>query len=97
VSRAYDFSKTCEGNYTFNAIDLFHYVDESNNAVPIKADAKAHDLTLRGVLLSAVEHGLGSSDVEHEEAVFRSCTATQQSQINTAITEARSYVFSSIR
>jgi peptidyl-Lys metalloendopeptidase len=97
VSKAYDFSKTGEGKYTFNAINLFHYIDESNNAVPIKADVKAHDLTLRGVLLSAVEHGLGPSGVEREEAIFNFCTPAQQSQTNPAITAARSYVFNSIR
>jgi peptidyl-Lys metalloendopeptidase len=50
LSRAYDFASTGEGEYTFTANKLFHYIDHSKNVVPITATVEPYKVTITGPL-----------------------------------------------
>ncbi|KAF9463906.1 peptidyl-Lys metalloendopeptidase [Collybia nuda] len=91
LSKGYDFGSSGPGKYTFSIVGKFHRVDSSKHAVSIQATTRSHQLTLKGDL-SIANH---QPDM-HGLATFVNCNATQQSQVNTAITNAKTYVTGSI-
>jgi len=84
LSEAYNFSKSGEGAYSFEANNLFYIVDSSNKAVPLYANAEAHTAKLVGKLAVV-------RPAELKRATFVGCSSTQQSQLNTAASSAQSY------
>lgn len=93
MSEAYNFTSTGEGAYAFEARNLFHVVDASNKIVPVYANAEAHTARVSGKL--AVARPEPNSELG-KRATFRSCTATQQTLLNTAAANAQSYAASSL-
>ncbi|KAF9463907.1 hypothetical protein BDZ94DRAFT_1257728 [Collybia nuda] len=91
LSKGYNFKESGPGKYTFHAASLFHYVGSGRRAVPINTITRSHQLTLRGNL-SPVDRNPGV----HEFAMFNNCTAVQQTNIESAITGARTYVSNAI-
>jgi peptidyl-Lys metalloendopeptidase len=91
VAAAYNFTNA--GDYEIEASNLFHYVDNSGNVVPIQADiASTHTAKLDGNLVSSI---VSKRSMEHslvKRASFKSCSSTQSSQINTALTTTTTYV-----
>ncbi|TFK72453.1 peptidyl-Lys metalloendopeptidase [Pluteus cervinus] len=85
LSRAYDFSNSGEGAYKVQAHNLFHIINDDKLDL-IYAISEGHTAQVSGPLSSA-------SPVGHlgRRAMFRSCSANQQAQLNDAIPAAQSY------
>lgn len=87
LSEAYNFSDSGEGDYAFEANNLFYIIDSSNKAVPLYANAEAHTAKLVGKLAVV-------RSTQVKRATFNGCSSTQQSQLNTAASSAQSYASS---
>ena len=56
MSETYDFTFSGAGSYTFEAHNLFHYVESAaSSAVPIYAQTSAHEASISGSLATHVE------------------------------------------
>jgi peptidyl-Lys metalloendopeptidase len=85
VSKAYNFTSTGEGAYTFEARNLFYIVDANNKAVPLYANvANAHTTKLFGKLVVA-------QPVLSRRASYVGCSVSQQSQLASAASQAQAY------
>ncbi|KAF8068946.1 hypothetical protein FPV67DRAFT_1625073 [Lyophyllum atratum] len=87
LSEAYNFTKSGEGAYSFEANNLFYIVDSANKAVPLHATGEAHHAKLLGKLAVV-------RPAELKRATFNGCSSTQQSGLNTAASSAQSYAAS---
>ncbi|KAF9463910.1 hypothetical protein BDZ94DRAFT_577573 [Collybia nuda] len=91
LSKRYNFKDSGPGKYTFDTAGLFYYVDNDKRAVSIKAATKSHQLVLQGKLSAP-----NRRSVERKFATFDNCTAVEQTDINSAVTNARAYVADAI-
>ncbi|TFK72462.1 deuterolysin M35 metalloprotease [Pluteus cervinus] len=87
LSEAYDFSASGEGSYDVEARNVFQIVQDDNKLDTIYASAEAHTAEVVGSLTprAAPTGHMG------KRATFRSCSSTQQSQLNAAATSAQTY------
>jgi peptidyl-Lys metalloendopeptidase len=92
LASVYNFTSSGEGSYHFEASNLFHYVDPTTKApVAIHATAEAHELAVTGNLVAPrPDAQIG------KRATFNGCSATQQTQLNTAASSAQSYASSAL-
>ncbi|CCA71303.1 related to peptidyl-Lys metalloendopeptidase Precursor-Chlorophyllum molybdites [Serendipita indica DSM 11827] len=93
LSASYNFTTT--GDYEIDASNVFHYRDASGNAVPIVADVEnALTAKLTGSTISSkiAKRNMSLS----KRAKFASCSSTQQSQTNTALTTTMSYLSNAV-
>jgi peptidyl-Lys metalloendopeptidase len=85
VSRAYNFTLTGAGAYTFQARNLFYIVGANNKPVPLYANVvDAHTTKLSGKL--AV-----SRPAISRRATYVGCDTSQQSDLVGAASQAQSY------
>lgn len=89
LSAAYNFTKV--GDYDVEASTTFYYKDAAGSPVPIQASlASVHSAKLSGSLVSSTIAKRSSNLVKR--ASFASCSSSQQSSINTALTTTTTYV-----
>ncbi|KAL0951697.1 hypothetical protein HGRIS_008373 [Hohenbuehelia grisea] len=89
LATAYNFTRTGEGSYNFEADNLFHYIDNQNNIVPIYADAAAYTARISG-RLAVVEPTL------FKRARFVGCSSDQQSKLDEAAKVAQTFAAESL-
>ncbi|TFK72461.1 zincin [Pluteus cervinus] len=87
LSEAYNFSTSGEGSYDVEARNVFQIVQDGDKLDTIYASNEAHTAEVVGSLTSrAIPAGhLG------KRATFRSCSSTQQTQLNQAAPNAQTY------
>lgn len=88
MSKAYNFTQSGTGKYNIEANNLFHYVDDSSNAVPIYADAAAHETSLAGPL--AVSRRSASPSLQ-KRYTYNGCSTTEQTGLKAAAPAAQTY------
>ncbi|KAF8627321.1 hypothetical protein AX15_004400 [Amanita polypyramis BW_CC] len=87
LSKAYDFSTSGAGEYTIRASGCFYVVDALGDAIPSYAEI-AHHIAKIGVKLVLPQ----KKPVPERRPKFAGCTASQESQIASAIPVAERYV-----
>lgn len=88
VSSTYDFVSSGEGDYKFEPSNVFQYMSPNGGLLEIIADHQPTNLKLSGLLSKPVETAEGSIE---KRATFVGCSASQQSDINTAVGNADKY------
>lgn len=92
VGQAYNFVTSGAGAYTFEASNLFHYVNADNEIVEIRADHETTSLKVAGILSADRKvASIPRSRVFGKRATFTGCSADQQTGLNAAIPAAESY------
>jgi len=91
LGSAYDFTNCGPGSYTFEASNLFHYVNENGDIVGIRADNHPTGLSLSGVLsnIHDVSHPISRST--RKRATFNGCSSEQQGVLDTAVDVGQGY------
>ncbi|CAE6506031.1 unnamed protein product [Rhizoctonia solani] len=89
LAGVYNFTQSGEGAYSFDAGNLFNYVDESGQLKTIEASSNSHQFKLAGKLVAPTGH---TSSLSRRAVTYTGCTSTQQSQISTAATSSNTYV-----
>ena len=80
MSETYDFTFSGAGSYTFEAHNLFHYVESAaSSAVPIYAQTSAHEASISGSLEIHVESL--ATELE-DDPTFIGCNATQTNSLS---------------
>lgn len=84
MSTTYNFTATGEGAYNFEARNLFHIVDSDKTITPLYADVETHAAKISGKLAIA-------KPAIQKRATFVGCSATRQTQLNAAASQAQTY------
>ncbi|KAF9502271.1 peptidyl-Lys metalloendopeptidase [Pleurotus eryngii] len=84
LSTTYNFTATGEGAYNFEARNLFHIVDSDKTITPLYADVEPHAAKISGKLAVA-------KSALQRRATFVGCSATRQTQLNAAASQAQTY------
>ena len=89
VTHTYDFAQSGEGHYTIEPSDKFYVVDDvTGKVVPVIATSSSHSVHISGNLRVPRARGVD------RRAVFQSCSSSQQSLLNTAISNTLSLISS---
>jgi peptidyl-Lys metalloendopeptidase len=93
VSKAYDFTTSGSGPYSFEARKLFYYVHLSNSTVvPIQADiSTTHQASVSGTLAIA-RRSIAFNTRVRRRATFNGCSNIEMLNLQHAASAAQSYV-----
>nr|VWO97136.1 Uncharacterized protein [Ganoderma boninense] len=96
ISAAYNFTSTGYGTYTIEPSDLLHAVGSNNEISEIHADVEPFAATIAAgkLVVARPSHPTGGSLAKR--ATFTNCTASQQTQVNTAASGAQNYASTSL-
>jgi len=88
LSKVYNFAQPSSGYYTFEARNIFYYMEPSSSAISaLYANSPVHKALVPGHFLS-VRQG----PVSPPEKIFLGCTDAQHSTLTTAGAQAKTYI-----
>jgi peptidyl-Lys metalloendopeptidase len=95
VSKAYNFTFPGAGLYTFEAHNLFYYINTSA-AIPIYAHTLAHESFISGRLVVRGANLVFSAKLAAAPTFF-GCNDHQKAALSTAISDATTYLQSALQ
>ncbi|KAF9449833.1 peptidyl-Lys metalloendopeptidase [Macrolepiota fuliginosa MF-IS2] len=91
LSTVYNFTAAGEGSYSFEARNLFYFVDDSAKVGTIYAKADAHTAHVSGKLSKARESKAHTTSTLQKRASYVSCSSSEQTSLVAAASAAQTY------